>query len=920
MTRPPRPGARRRTVLSALSTGALAGLAGCAGTDDGEATTDPSTMPDTATTDTDATETQSDDGDDQPNREPATPTWTTGTKYGVGTVADHHADAPSKTWFTLTDGALTEPRFPRVDCLNARHVSFVVTDGDGYVAHTHVPPETDDSVERTVEPTASEALAWRQTATETGDAYDWTLAVEHVADPDRDAVVLDVAFEASDALTLYVLAAPTPSGRAAHTAGERRAVPDGSGHVLTATETDPDGVAVRDSDDEPVVVSLALAADDGGFADAAVLEEASAVADAFADDGVLPDAGAEDEDEGIGAAEGVLELVGALATDATAAKRTVALGFAEDGDADAASEVAATAARDGFERAREGYVASWREYIADVVVPESVASDEELAAQYNAAAMVLKAVEDKTYRGASIASPSVPWGSEVSARDAGDHGYNFVWARDLYQVFTAFDALGDPESAAEHLEYVFAFQHDGDGFLPQNTWVDGRTRWGGEQLDEIAFPLVMVDQLRRRHDYGFADADYDYGASRAMAEYLVHGGPRTEQERWEEEDGFSPSTIAATVAGLAAAARLAASEGRTEDALVYRAVADHWQRSVVDWTATTTGIDPDGDLAAADREHGGSGRAPSPDAETPYFLRVTDDSDPDDGAGRSLANGGPTLDERGIVDAGFLELVRLGVLPHDHPVVEHSLAVVDDTIRVETPNGPAWYRYNGDGYGEVGTGGPDEDPAVDPGTPWSVTHAGRGRLWPILTGERAEYELLAGTESGDLAPERLLRAMQGFANDGRMIPEQVWDREESTAYGWEFGEGTASATPLAWSMAGFVRLARSLDAGTPVERPRATASRYVEDDGAPEPPALSVDWPDSVVDTAEVELSGETEAVTLLVRTPQETVRVDPSDGSFAATIPLESGRNPITVVAADEGARGDRGLAAAQRTISYVE
>ncbi|WP_227132005.1 glycoside hydrolase family 15 protein [Halorubellus salinus] len=916
MTRPPRPGARRRTVLSALSAGALAGLAGCADTDDGEDTAATATMTDTATTDIDETTTEAEDSEDQSDREPATPTWTTGTKYGVGTVADHGATA-SRTWFTLTDGALTEPRFPRVDCLNAGHVSFVVTDQEGYVAHTHVPPEVDDTVERAVEPTTAEALAWRQTATETDDAYDWRLAVEHVADPDRDALVLDVEFEASDALSLFVLATPTPSGRAAHTAGQRRAHPEGAtdGSVLTATETGADGVAVRDSDDEPVVVSLALAADAGGFADAAVLEAASEASEDFAGSGVLPDTD-DDQSPGTDAAEGVLELVGELAADATAASRTVALGFAEDGDAVAASDVAAAAAASGFERAREGYVASWREYLADVVVPDSVAGDDDLAAQYNAAAMVLKAVEDKTYRGASIASPSVPWGSRVSARDAGDHGYNFVWARDLYQVFTAFDALGDPESAAEHLEYVFAYQHDGDGFLPQNTWIDGRTRWGGEQLDEIAFPLVMVDQLRRRHDYGLADAGYDYAAPRAMAEYLVHGGPRTEQERWEEEDGFSPSTVAATVAGLAAAARLAESEGRADDALVYRAVADHWQRSVVDWTATTTGVDPDGDLAAADREHGGSGRAPSPEAATPYFLRVTDDADPDDGAGRSLANGGPTLDERGIVDAGFLELVRLGVLPHDHSVVENSLSVVDDTIRVDTPNGPAWYRYNGDGYGEVGVDGD----SVDAGTPWSVTHAGRGRLWPILTGERAEYELLAGTESGDLAPERLLDAMAAFANDGRMIPEQVWDREDSTAYGWAFGEGTASATPLAWSMAGFVRLARSLDAGTPVERPRATASRYVDDGGAPEPPALSVDWPDSVVDTAEVELAGETEAVTLLVRTPQETVRVDPGDGSFAATIPLESGRNPITVVAAADGASRERGLAAAQRTISYVE
>ncbi len=841
-----------------------------------------------------------DRGDGETDRQPGQPHWTTGAKQGVGTVADHHAADPSRVWFTLTDGALTEPRFPRIDTLDARHVSFVVTDGGGYVARTHSPPGEMDSLDRTVEPTASDALTFRQTVTETGEAYDWTLTVEHVADPARDALLLDVSFEADAPLDCYVVATPTPSGRAEHTAGARRARTE-EGADLTATDTGADGIVTLDADGEPVVVALALAAD-RGFDATAVAESAAPGMQDFRETGALP--------PNATAAEGVLTLVGRLASGAESASRTVALGFATDGDADAALGTARDALEDGFETAHAGYVGSWREYLAPVDLPASVADHGELADQYRSAAMVLKAVEDKTFTGAGIASPSVPWGSAVSARESSDHGYNFVWARDLYQVFTAFDAMGDVDSAVDHLEYVFDYQHDGEGFLPQNTFLDGRTRWGGEQLDEIAFPLVMAAQLDARHGYGFDEASYGYDEIRALAEYLVHGGPRTEQERWEEEDGYSPSTIAAAVAGLVSAARLAQATGQDEDALVYLGVADHWARSVTDWCATTTGTDELG--------------------PTPYFLRVTDDADPDDGAVRSLANGGATFDERGVVDAGFLELVRLGVTPPDDPVVENSLAVVDDIIRVDTPNGPAWYRYNGDGYGELG---PESNAGA--GAPWSLTHEGKGRLWPLLTGERAEYELLAGTESGPLAPDALLRAMADFANDGRMIPEQVWDRPEPTEYGWEFGEGTASATPLAWSMAQYVRLAHSLDAGAPVETPAFVADRYVDgadgtgdaeraDGGPPDPPPLSVSWPDSVVDAGEVTISGTTDAEVVLVRTPDGTRRVEPGDGSFSVSLSLSDGRNPVTVVAATDGSWDaplpDRGFAARQRTVSVVD
>src|SRR5262249_18474254 len=147
---------------------------------------------------------------------------------------------------------------------------------------------------------------------------------------------------------------------------------------------------------------------------------------------------------------------------------------------------------------------------------------------------------------------------------------------------------------------------------------------------------------------------------------------------------------------------------------------------------------------------------------------------PDGGEPLEINNGGGTWDERAIVDAGFLELVRLGIRPPTDPLVTASLAIVDRTIKVETPKGPGWYRYNHDGYREKGTG-----------RGWDLT--GVGRLWPLLTGERGEYELARG---GDARP--LLDTMRRFANAGRMLPEQVWDRAGSPAPHLRFGEGTGS--------------------------------------------------------------------------------------------------------------------------------
>jgi glucoamylase len=196
-----------------------------------------------------------------------------------------------------------------------------------------------------------------------------------------------------------------------------------------------------------------------------------------------------------------------------------------------------------------------------------------------------------------------------------------------------------------------------------------------------------------------------------------------------------------------------------------------------------------------------------------YYIRISNDDNPNDGARLEINSNGGVYDEREIVDAGFLELVRLGIKRADNPLILKSIAVVDELIKVETPNGAAWYRYNHDAYGERADGGRYDG------------RAGKGRLWTLLTGERGEYELAQGHRR--LARERL-DAMMNFAGPGGMMPEQVWDSPASPQPELRFGKGTGSATPLAWSMAQFIRLAVNLQAGRNLDTPDIVAARYLK--------------------------------------------------------------------------------------------
>jgi glucoamylase len=414
------------------------------------------------------------------------------------------------------------------------------------------------------------------------------------------------------------------------------------------------------------------------------------------------------------------------------------LGFGEN------AATATSAARDslarGFATVRQEYEAGWKSYVAGLPRVDTAYQQ-----QFDMAAMVLRGLEDKTFRGAVIASPSVPWGGGADADEATVSGYHAVWSRDLYHVATAFMALGDREAANRVVDYLFRVQQKADGSFPRNSWVDGRAIGDGVQMDQVALPIVLAYQLKRNDSLTWEKH------IKPAADFIVRRGPKTDQDRWEEKSGYFPATVAAEIAGLVCAAEIAKINGDADSATRYLNTADDWARKV-------ELIDP------------------------------------------------------ARVDAGFLELVRLGVKPaRDQSIIE-ALAVVDKTIKVTTPAGEAWYRYNNDTYGETPSGGDFDG------------RNGVGRLWTLLNGERGEYEIAVG----DLVSARKrVETMARFANDGLMIPEQVWDRSESPSPAFSFGEGTGSATPLAWSMAQFVRLAVNLKHGRNLETPDVVAQRYL---------------------------------------------------------------------------------------------
>lgn len=603
------------------------------------------------------------------------------------------------------------------------------------------------------------------------DGDGWRLVADYTTDPARATVLVDLGFTAPAGHDLFVVYDPalgnTRSGDEGWTAGS-----GSRGGALLA----------RDG-----AVASALVGDFG------------AMSSGFAgvSDGLTDLADGRMDWRYRSAGPGYLVQTAAV----RGRHSTVALGFgATTSEALASAE---SSRQGGFAAAARSYSYQWGRYVAGL---DGLVRSDRVA---RTSAMVLAALEDKRHPGAYVAAPAAPW---AFGSDDPSGPYHLVWSRDLYQIATGLIAAGDRAGAGRALDFLFGVQQRPDGSFPQNSQVDGTPVWGGLQLDEVALPIVLAYQLGRD--------DLWPGVERA-ADFLVDypGAPFTPQERWENQSGYSPNTIAAAVAGLVCAAAIAGEHGDQAAAGRYLATADSWRGRLKGWTVTSTG----------------------PYSARPYFLRLTKDGNPDAGTTYDIGDGGPVgVDQRTVVDPSFLDVVRLGVLPADDPDVVNTLEVVDEQLGVATPRGFYWHRASFDGFGEQLDGSQweyDEPPGSE---------VSRGRAWPLLSGERGEYEIAAAAvrAAKDLraakdasgagaagAPKdtggarKRIVAMRNAAGPGGMLPEQVWDNEAPP--GREPGTPTFSATPLAWTHAQYLRLARNLAEGRLTEQPAAVADRYL---------------------------------------------------------------------------------------------
>jgi len=686
-------------------------------------------------------------------------TWTEADKSGFGTARSRR----SNVWFTLERGRTSEVFYPNLSTPSVRSLELVVT------GHSFTDRESTDMRHRTLRPDPR-SLRFREVNVDKGGRY--RIVETFVTDPRRDALEVRIRFQSLDGgrYRLYALYDPSlaNSGMDDHggTAGHTLVASDAHGNVSSALMSKPRFGAT----------STGYLGTSDGWTDLKGDQRLDHTYHSAGQGNIVQ----------IGRITGVTGRPGHQSA-------RLSLGFARTPAA--ARRSASRAVSTAFHTMQRRYDHGWHAWLRSLKrVPRSAAG---VRRQYLASALVVAAAEDKKHPGAFIASPTAPWvwGDEVPNLSSPSGAYHLVWARDAYQFGTALWAMGDRAAARRIVHWLFTVQQKPDGSFPQNSDVTGKPVWTNLQLDEVALPIVLAHLVGR-------DGPATYAHVKRAADFIAdyvdpttgRHAPFTPQERWENQSGYSPNSIAAQINGLVCAADMARRNGDLVSAKRWLALADQWKAHVKRWTVTTNG----------------------PYSSKPYFLRLTKDGHPNAGTKYAIGDGGPkAVDQRRVVDPSFLDLVRYGILrPHDR-TIGSSLRVIDRKLGIRTQNGPFWHRASFDGYGETRSGGE-----------WVITDSGTfrtlGRAWPLLTGERGEYAVTAG-----LAAKRYLRAMAAATSRSDMLAEQVWDGRPPTGRPCcRLGENTRSATPLIWSHAALIRLAWTIQRGKPVDQQAVVANRY----------------------------------------------------------------------------------------------
>jgi glucoamylase len=818
----------------------------------------------------------------------------------VGTAAG----TGSKVWYTVADGVLSDVYEPTIDNTNVSTLQYVVTDGSTF---------TDMQTRDMTYTVAADPTGMACTVTSTDAKHGFRLITTYLTDPASDTVLMHTTLQDSPGsdtnlagLHLYARLDAHVNGNGGggtENAGANTGVVDTSAGspvpVIFSTNTVTD--AVNRNYAVPTYMALEATSD----------QAASVGYEGTASDGLTQLDATHALTSYTSAPDGHIVATEDV-TPASGHEVTLALGFGRN-QAQSVS-VAETSLSHPFVLTAAKYLLGWAAYDAGLRRPTAQAS---LDRNYYLSANVLKASEDKTYPGAIVASLASPWGQSVPAGVTSNGepsyfgSYREVFSRDLYEIFTGLMADGDVATARAATLFLFDRQQLPSGAMPRNSLLNGEAApdTGGLQLDETSYPILMAQESGLGSDTALWQDHI-----RPAADFLVANGPSDGVERWEEQTGYSPSTIAAEIAGLTAASAIAASHGDTARANLYQATADDFQRNIKSWTVTTTG--PDGPA---------------------YFIRLSKTGDPNAAITYSLGNGGPTLDQRSVLDGGFQDLARLGELPVTDPDIQASLAIIDKNISVSTPSGTGYYRYgdsaadgSADGYGDCYQ--PSQDSCTTPGAPWPPTDSGTGHLWPVLSGERAESDLAEDNTSG---AKSLLQSMINFSSGVGLVPEQAWEDPDLAAspygsdpatasIGFTDGKAAGSASPLSWAQAQELRLIASLGVGHNVDTPAVTTARYITK-GAPGSLPVTITAPASgaTLTSATTTVTGTSPAGSAVSIEASDTTTGEAatvvsttaaSDGSFSASVPVGFGTNAITATAT---APGGRSTGYAQVTVS---
>lgn len=760
----------------------------------------------------------------------APPVWAYSGKTGIGSSYEQYVDGAyqanpatgnvSKVWFSLAQGIITETMFGLIHQAQIKDTQVLMV-GPDFVDSEQHDMDSEISYLHTDDKGRPLSPAYKIVNTDKEGKYQ---IEKHVfTDPEQQSLVVRYVFTASQAGLRPVLTVNPHINN------------DGVNDTAWAEE----GVLYASDAGTFMAVksSAAFAQTSVGF-----VGKSDAAIDSA-------DFKLDDHYTSTGDATGNVSLTGVYSELPIDTSLTTDLAFGFGYSQEAASGAAKKTLAAGYQSVLshyngEGDAVGWQDYLARLsALPAMSAMATDGGKLAYSSALVLKVQEDKTHAGALIASLSNPWGDTVSAAK-GATGYKAVWPRDFYQCAMALLALGDKQTPKTAFEYFKKIQVNDQtpgnkgagGWFLQKTHVDGELEWFAVQADQTGMPIMLGWKLWQAGVLSDDEIKHWYAQMlKPAADFLTDGGttnldwnqrdiklPWTQQERWEEQEGYSPSTTAAVVAGLVAAADIAAFSGDGTSSSRYLAAADEYESNIERFMFTTTG------------KHNHNGQ---------YYLRITQNTHPDDNGLLLDRNGRGELQEKDVIDGGFLELVRYGLRAPNNKHVVDTLEEYDDQtlahpLRVkyefkfagDDNHYPGWRRYGLDGYGEdFKTGAGYGATGSDGGVGGGMSPDQRGRVWPFFTGERAHYELAKG-ENIDTLRNTYVKGLEHFANEGLMLPEQVFDGVGVNPNNqYEMGEGTNSATPLAWTHAEYVKLLRSLSDKKVWDHYPLVSERYLTD-------------------------------------------------------------------------------------------